>query len=1554
MGASKAEPSKLRRYTKRAGIAVGGVLALVVLLVAGALFSLRFAKVRGYVVSRVNDALSGMFRGKLVIHDLASVGLTGISGANATVFDPAGRRVIDAYGLEAHLSVPTIVWAALTEKSQPLTIRITSASLGYVDVSLVDNGTGVPTLADAFLPRTPSPSSTGPGTVVIIERAAIARAWTHGALASTPPLDVELRDALASLRTDAVSTAIGLEKAGLRARGLPQAVDPVGDVRGSLEIPAAVDKPLGARAHYQGTAAQVPIVLDASYLESKLVATLEAPSVPPEAIVKQVPGLELRSPATLAASAEGVLPKLHGSFALGVGSGKVDGDFDLSLQDDLTVKTNVRTQDLNPADLNRAAPASSLDMNVHAALLVPKSGPMTGNFELTSQPSEIAAQALPGIAVKGTFANDAKTRATRLEAHADVAEPGAQTALDATLVLGKKTVVEFRTSTQLHNPPRLKALAGVSRASGNLGTQGSYGVDDQYLNARVQGEVRDVKQGNNVIGRGKVDGAIRGLLPHPNADVRVDVADATLGGQQVSQARLAARGSLSRLAVTGDVVTRAPERHLQLSTIVSNDRGVLVDHPSVNLRQGDTNLQISADTLQIIDGRTKVSGLRLEGAGSAEVSLLYGSRLESIHARTHDLDLARLLRLVDPNTPLKTGTASITATYEREPGGVRATVSARSHDLTFDRVKGGSFDADLDLQRDVLNGSAHADLKQLGQLSVDFQELHGIDIDHPDASRATGKIALEGRVRLKDLAELIPKEVELPIDRALGTIEYDAAIERARVSTGLPTFHVHVRTKHLQLAGKRESKTTLNTRAEARAAAPASIKGIDFDVDLKHAQSGETALAASVSDALGRLVAVSVEGKATPRLATAAAELAQEWRELPLDVKVSVPPRDLQKLPVELRPAGLSGILSADFSYQGTMNAPRLSLSGKVQHFRETDAKAAPLELQWQGEYDGNRGKVTGRARGGDRDVATADIDFETALNAWLNRVGGATPALDANAHLDFDAFPIGLVPAARTSQVEGALTGKVAIEHFGKDATVDAKLEVRSLKLAQSELGKILTEVTVRGGKADAKLSVEGKRGTTTAEAHSGMDWGARFVPEVRIPADASLHARELRLAAFAPLATSIMGDLDGRLNGDLNAHFRGGAPALDGQIDLQDGVVQLASVGQRFDQISARISLEPGKAKLEQLEARATSGRLKVTGEARFAGLALTGADAHLRIAKNERVSLALNGIEIGETYGAVDIKLRPGDGKGSQELSVDIPQLHVRMPDTGSQDVQDLDPAKGVRVGTHQRDGEFVTLPLQPLKEGDPAKNESPMVVNVNLGDQISIEQGDSTKIQLAGRLQLVLGDPLTMSGQINLKGGKVDVSGKQFEIESGFVTFSGEPANPSIVATARWDSPDDERHRVYVDATGSAKKIKITLRSEPPLTQDQILSLILTGTADGTLGGGSGSNGGTASTAVGAVGGVATQGINNALSSISDLDVSTRIDTSTGSARPELVIQLSARVSAQITRALGDPAPGQPPDLTFLTLTFRVLRNWSLSTLVGDRGESGVDLVWRKRY
>jgi len=45
---------------------------------------------------------------------------------------------------------------------------------------------------------------------------------------------------------------------------------------------------------------------------------------------------------------------------------------------------------------------------------------------------------------------------------------------------------------------------------------------------------------------------------------------------------------------------------------------------------------------------------------------------------------------------------------------------------------------------------------------------------------------------------------------------------------------------------------------------------------------------------------------------------------------------------------------------------------------------------------------------------------------------------------------------------------------------------------------------------------------------------------------------------------------------------------------------------------------------------------------------------------------------------------------------------------------------------------------------------------------------------------------------------------------------------------------------------------------------------------------------------------------------------------------------------------------EPAPGQSPDRTFVTLELRVASAWALSTMVGDRGATAFDVIWRRRY
>jgi translocation and assembly module TamB len=150
-------------------------------------------------------------------------------------------------------------------------------------------------------------------------------------------------------------------------------------------------------------------------------------------------------------------------------------------------------------------------------------------------------------------------------------------------------------------------------------------------------------------------------------------------------------------------------------------------------------------------------------------------------------------------------------------------------------------------------------------------------------------------------------------------------------------------------------------------------------------------------------------------------------------------------------------------------------------------------------------------------------------------------------------------------------------------------------------------------------------------------------------------------------------------------------------------------------------------------------------------------------------------------------------------------------------------------------------------------------------------------------------------------------------------------------------------------------------KVSLRSDPPRSKDEILSLILFGTTDEQA---SAAAGGSpqASTAVGAAGGAATAPINRALGGVNEMldnfglagGISTRIDTSQATPRPEVELQIARNISLQVAWVLGVPPPGSNPDTTLFTLDWRFLQHWSVETTVGDAGTSILDLVWQHRY
>jgi autotransporter translocation and assembly factor TamB len=182
----------------------------------------------------------------------------------------------------------------------------------------------------------------------------------------------------------------------------------------------------------------------------------------------------------------------------------------------------------------------------------------------------------------------------------------------------------------------------------------------------------------------------------------------------------------------------------------------------------------------------------------------------------------------------------------------------------------------------------------------------------------------------------------------------------------------------------------------------------------------------------------------------------------------------------------------------------------------------------------------------------------------------------------------------------------------------------------------------------------------------------------------------------------------------------------------------------------------------------------------------------------------------------------------------------------------------------------------------------------------------------------------------------------------------VSFTGDPDNPQLVVTASIDVPDGTR--IFADVIGPSKTIKVTLRSEPARSQDEILGLLLFGSEEGLAGSPPpDQQPDPTQRAAGVASGPVTQAINKALAGISALEVTTRIDTSqAANPRPEVEVRLTSEMLARVTVQTGMPAPGEPPDRTLLTIDWRFTPRWSLESTVGDEGSTFIDLLWHHRY
>ncbi|WDE09687.1 translocation/assembly module TamB domain-containing protein [Thalassomonas haliotis] len=139
------------------------------------------------------------------------------------------------------------------------------------------------------------------------------------------------------------------------------------------------------------------------------------------------------------------------------------------------------------------------------------------------------------------------------------------------------------------------------------------------------------------------------------------------------------------------------------------------------------------------------------------------------------------------------------------------------------------------------------------------------------------------------------------------------------------------------------------------------------------------------------------------------------------------------------------------------------------------------------------------------------------------------------------------------------------------------------------------------------------------------------------------------------------------------------------------------------------------------------------------------------------------------------------------------------------------------------------------------GEPADTVSPYGYQLDIklvaGDKVRI-RGLGLKSGITGMLtaQAQTGQPPALYGQLDLTGGKFEVYKQTLDIVRGQLLFLGAADNPGIQFQATRNI-DDLTVGVIVD--GTANKPRLRLFSSPAMAQENVLSLLITGRAIGSL-------------------------------------------------------------------------------------------------------------------
>lgn len=327
-----------------------------------------------------------------------------------------------------------------------------------------------------------------------------------------------------------------------------------------------------------------------------------------------------------------------------------------------------------------------------------------------------------------------------------------------------------------------------------------------------------------------------------------------------------------------------------------------------------------------------------------------------------------------------------------------------------------------------------------------------------------------------------------------------------------------------------------------------------------------------------------------------------------------------------------------------------------------------------------------------------------------------------------------------------------------------------------------------------------------TTSEGIE-IDWDAPLQGDVTIRDNLS---DIMNILMDDPIELGGLCQLDLAVKGTLND------PIFSGSGSIEDGFFEIQSIGTSLRHLTGQVTIDNNKVTVTNVTA-VDSKQGQVTGEGAMS-LDFNGKNPFSLDLTLQQVNI----LNLDELEGAFSGQLRfAGDLDGATlSGAVEASQASFAIPERPSALVDYVEVTY-----INQQEGTTPPCAVTPEPTDWPVAFD----IDVQIPGTLGI-QGKDLHSSWKGNLA-IKGDttePLIF-GEIKILDGQYLFNGKPFALSEGTITFSGEPEKKVFLYIIA--SKDLEKVKIDVIVKGPAKHPSITFRSNPPLSQREILSWLL---------------------------------------------------------------------------------------------------------------------------